>query len=142
LEVPTTSAAPAAPEAPAKQTTATEQKSKPKTKPKPQATKPDDSFKSAINLEIEAELMEKAEAEVEDQKASSDIPKIIAEESAKPEKVETIPERILKIAEIMKEESGDADKTIIAEISEENVAESVKEGKSENLKEIVLEKTV
>jgi hypothetical protein len=113
----------------------TEQKSKPKTKPKPQATKPDESLRSTIDLKTEAELTEKAEAEISDQqKASSDIPKIIAEESAKLEKVETVPERILKIAEVIKEESGDVDKTIIAEINEENVAESVKEGKSENLK--------
>lgn len=118
-----------------------EQKSKPKTKPKPQAAKPDEISRSAINPETETELKEKVEekGEISEQKVS-DIPKIIAEESAKLEKVETVPERILKVAEAIKEESGDAVKTITAEIKEENVAESVKKEKSVNPKEIVPEK--
>lgn len=81
------------------------------------------------NANIEA----REEAEVLAEKASLDIPKIIAEESAKLEQpVETVPERILKIAETIKEEGGDVkDKTIIVELKEEIAAKSAKEEKGE-----------
>lgn len=87
------------------------------------------NVKSAIALN-DAEAREEAEAE----KASLDSPKIIAEESAKLS-VETVPERILKVAETIKEESDVNAKTIIVEVKEELAAESAKEKKSEHSNE-------
>ncbi|XP_011639852.1 apolipoprotein D-like [Pogonomyrmex barbatus] len=95
--------------------------------------------RSAISLnDAETEIKEEeAEAGITGENAPSDIPKIIAEESVKLEQpVDTVPERILKIAEAIKGESGDTrDKMIIVEVKEENVAENPKEEKSENPKE-------
>ncbi|KAL6434291.1 hypothetical protein ACFW04_006017 [Cataglyphis niger] len=91
--------------------------------------KVESNAKSAIALN-DAEAREEAE------KASLDSPKIIAEESAKLEhSVETVPERILKVAETIKEESDVNAKTIIVEVKEELVAESAKEDKSEHSNE-------
>lgn len=114
----------------------TEQKSK--TKPKPQAAKPDGDTRSAVGLKTEANGQ--AGAEISEQKASADIPKTMAEGSAKLEKVETVPERILKTAELIKEGGDGADETVVAEIEEKNVAEGVKEGRSANRKETVSRK--
>ncbi|TGZ47614.1 Apolipoprotein D [Temnothorax longispinosus] len=112
-----------------------------KRKRKPQPAEPSENFRSAIALsdaEVAIKQKEEAEAAITGEKAPSDIPKIIAEEPAKLEQpIETIPERILKIAEAIKEESGDAkDKMIIVEVKEESVAENPKEEKSELAKEI------
>lgn len=96
-----------------------------KRKRKPQPVVPNENFRSAILNADDAEIKEKKEVEgITDEKAPSDISKI--EESAKLEQpIETIPERILKIAEAIKEESGDTkDKMIIVEVKEENVAEN------------------
>lgn len=82
--------------------------------------------------DVNVEAREEAEVGILAEKASLDIPKIIAEESAKLEQsVETVPERILKIAETIKEEGDVKDKTIIVEVKEEIVAESTKEEKGE-----------
>lgn len=99
-----------------------------KRKRKPQPAEPNENLRSA-DTEIKEE---EAEAGIKDEKAPSDIPKIIAEEPAKLEQpVETIPERILNIAEKIKAESGDIkDKMIIVEVNEESIAENPKEEKS------------
>lgn len=99
-----------------------------KRKRKPQPAESNENLRST-----DTEVKEEAKAEIKDEKAPSDIPKIIAEEPAKLEQpVETIPERILKIAEAIKEESSDTkDKMIIVEVQEENIAENPKEEKSE-----------
>lgn len=106
--------------------------------PKPTTAKPasqnsqtvESNAKSAIALN-DAEAKEEAEAE----KASLDSPKIIAEESTKLEhSVETVPERILKVAETIKEESDVNAKTIVVEVKEV-AAESAKEEKSEHSNE-------
>lgn len=116
-----------------------EEKKKPETekrKRKPQSAEPNERSAIALN-DAATEIKEKEEAGITGEKASSDIPKIIAEEPAKLEQpIETVPERILKIAEVIKEESGDArDKMIIVEVKEENVAENTNEEKSEQPKE-------
>lgn len=108
-----------------------------KRKRKPQPVEPNENLRSAINDAGTAiKENEEVAAGITGEKGS-DIPKIIAEEPAKLEQpIETIPERILKIAETIKEESGDTkDKMIIVEVKEENVAENPKEKTSEHLKE-------
>lgn len=100
-----------------------------KRKRKPQPAEPNESSRSAIALnDAEVKEEEKAEAGITGEKAPADISKIIAEEPAKLEQpIETVPERILKIAEAIKEESGDTrDKMIIVEVKEESVAENPK----------------
>lgn len=89
--------------------------------------------KSAIALNVaDIEAREEAEVGTLAEKASLDIPKIIAEESAKLEQsVETVPERILKIAETIKEEGDVNAKTVIVEVKEEIAPESAKEKTSE-----------
>ncbi|KYN19620.1 PREDICTED: apolipoprotein D-like [Trachymyrmex cornetzi] len=111
-----------------------------KQKQRPQPTEPNESSRSSIALnDADTEIKEKEEATagITGEKALSDIPKIIAEEPVKLEQpIETIPERILKLAEAIKEESGDTrDKMIIVEVKEENVAENTKEEKGEHSKE-------
>ncbi|KAG5347312.1 APOD protein, partial [Acromyrmex charruanus] len=111
-----------------------------KRKQRPQPTEPNESSRSSIALnDADTEIKEKEEptAGITGEKALSDIPKIIAEEPVKLEQpIETVPERILKLAETIKEESGDTrDKMIIVEVREENVAENTKEEKSEHSKE-------
>ncbi|XP_029162001.1 LOW QUALITY PROTEIN: uncharacterized protein LOC114933539 [Nylanderia fulva] len=89
------------------------------------------SVKSAPNDKT-PNIEAREEAEVLAEKSSLDIPLIIVEESAKLEQpVETIPERILKIAETIKEEGDVQDKTIIVEVKEKIAPENVKEEKSE-----------
>lgn len=107
-----------------------------KRKRKPQPADPTGNSRSAITSD-DTEKKEEEIAGITDEKAPSDIPKIIAEEPAKLEQpIETVPERILKIAEAIKEESGEAkDKMIIVEVKEENVAENPKEETSEYSKE-------
>lgn len=106
-----------------------------KRKRKPQPAEPNGNLRSAITSD-DTEIKEEEVAGITDEKVPSDIPKIIAEEPANLEPVETVPERILKIAEAIKEESGDAkDKMIIVEVKEENVAENPKEETSEYSKE-------
>ncbi|KAG5312562.1 APOD protein, partial [Acromyrmex insinuator] len=111
-----------------------------KRKQRPQPTEPNESSRSSIALnDADTEIKEKEEptAGIIGEKALSDIPKIISEEPVKLEQpIETVPERILKLAETIKEESGDTrDKMIIVEVREENVAENTKEEKSEHSKE-------
>lgn len=113
------------------------------TKKKSQATKTSESVKSAVK-DVEIEMKEATEAEILNEEASSisDAPKVIAE-STLPHAVETVPERILKIAEATKEESADNENKLKQEnvhIKEENIAESAKEEQSEHPKET--EKTV
>lgn len=106
-----------------------------KRKRKPQSAEPNESSRSTLNdAEVKEEV--KAEAGITGESAPSYIP-IIAEEPAKLEQpIETVPERIWKIAEAIKEESGDTrDKMIIVEVKEESVAENPKEEKSEYSKE-------
>jgi len=110
-----------------------------KRKRKPQPVEPNENYRSTIALnDANTEIKEEgAVAGIIGEKALSDIPTIIPEEPAKLEQpIETVPERILKIAEAIKEESGDTkDKMIIVEVKEENVAENSKEEKSEHAKE-------
>lgn len=81
----------------------------------------------------DAEIKEEPKAQITDEKASSDIPKILSEEFVP---VETVPERIISLAEAIKEKSADAkDKMIIVEVKEESIAENPKEEKSELSKE-------
>lgn len=89
----------------------------------------DPNIKSAIVLNDNVET--RKEVGILAEKSSLDIPKIIAEEPAKLESVETVPERILKLAETIKEEGDINAKTIIVEVKEE-VAKSAKEEKSEH----------
>ena len=111
-----------------------------KRKQRPQQTEPNESSRSSIalnNADTEVKKKEEPTAEIIAEKALADIPKIIAEEPVKLEQpIETIPERILKLAETIKEKSDDTrDKMIIVEVREENVAENTKEEKSGHSKE-------
>ncbi|KYQ55590.1 Apolipoprotein D [Trachymyrmex zeteki] len=113
-----------------------------KQKQRPQPTEPNENSRSRDSIvlndaDIEIKAKEETTAGITGEKALSDIPKIIAEEPVKFEQpIETVPERILKLAETIKEESGDTrDKMIIVEVKEENVAENTKEEKSEHSKE-------
>lgn len=105
-----------------------------KRKRKPQSVELNESYRSTIPVDANTEIKE--EVGIISEKALADSPKI-AEELAKLEQpIETVPERILKIAEAIKEESGDArDKMIIVEVKEENVAENTSEEKNEYSKE-------
>ncbi|XP_011160585.2 apolipoprotein D [Solenopsis invicta] len=105
-----------------------------KRKRKPQSVELNESYRSTIPVDANTEIKE--EVGIISEKALADSPKI-AEEPAKLEQpIETVPERILKIAEAIKEESGDArDKMIIVEVKEENVAENTSEEKNEYSKE-------
>lgn len=88
----------------------------------------DSNIKSAI-VQNDADIgtREETEAGISAEKAI-DAPKIIAEESTKIEQsVKTVPERILKIAETIKEEDDVHAKTIIVEVKEDIAAESAKE---------------
>ncbi|KAL0126140.1 hypothetical protein PUN28_004930 [Cardiocondyla obscurior] len=121
----------------------TENEKKPDTekrKRKPQPVEKDENVKSAdalnnadseIKEEVKVSKVETAEKAVDDWKKEVETsPKF------EPASIETIPERILKIAEVIKEESSDAkDKMIIVEVKEENVAENLKEETSELSKE-------
>lgn len=135
----------APPEKTTEKTTEKPLKQKPQAQ-KPQAQKPQTqneesgNTRSAIALENtnEVKLLAEANALAEKAPSTADIPQIIIE-PVKPLAVETVPERILKIAEAIKEESGDSgDKMIIVEVKEEEKAvESAKEEKkSEQAKEI------
>jgi len=111
-----------------------------KRKRKPQPIEPNENYRSTIALnDADTEIKEEGAIGIIGEKPLSDIPKIIAEEPAKLEQpIETVPERILKLAEAIKEESGDTnlgDKMIIVEVKEENVTENSKEEKSEHSKE-------
>ncbi|XP_011882218.1 PREDICTED: apolipoprotein D-like [Vollenhovia emeryi] len=80
---------------------------KEKQKRKPQAVELNENLRSAIvqnNADTEIKAKE-VEAGITDEKASSDIPKIMAEPAKLEHPIETIPERILKIAEAVKEEN-------------------------------------
>ncbi|XP_014482005.1 PREDICTED: uncharacterized protein LOC106748207 isoform X2 [Dinoponera quadriceps] len=82
------------------------------------------SSRSIITLEdVENETKLLAEVDTSDEKATSDISEIIAQPLA----VETVPERILKIAEAIKESDDAGDKMIIVEVKEEKAVESAKE---------------
>lgn len=107
-----------------------------KTKKKPQETKTGESTKSAIPVkEDDVETKKVTETETLSEKASliSDAPKVIEEVL----EVETVPERILKIAEVFKEDSADNKDKLKQENAqpEENIAGSVKEEKNEHPKE-------
>lgn len=116
-------AAPVKPAAPAKPATPAQ----PAAPVQPAANEESGSSRSAIALEDAENEKLLPEADNSDEKATPDIPKIITE-SAQQLAVETVPERILKIAEVIKEESGDTeDKVIIVEVKEEKAVESAKE---------------
>lgn len=86
------------------------------------------SAKSAVaQNDAHIEVKEEPEAGISAEKAAFDAPKIITEEFVKVEPIETVPERILKIAETIKEEDNAHAKTIIVEVKEDVVAESAKE---------------
>lgn len=106
-----------------------------KRKRKPQPAEPSERSAIAPNdADIEIKEKEKSKAEITGEKALSDIPKIIADEPTKLEQpIETVPERILKIAEVIKEDIGDPSDMIIVDVKEENVAENP-EQKSEQTK--------
>lgn len=90
------------------------------------------NVKSAIALNDD-EAREEAEVGILAEKPSLDSSKIIAEESTKVEQsVETVPERILKVAETIKEEADVNAKTIIVEVKEELAAENAKESEHPN----------
>lgn len=113
----------------------TEKPSPEKRKRKPQPAEANENLRSAPVHDVDTAINEKAEVEAEltGEKTLSDIPKIIAEElpTKLEQPLETIPERILKIAEAIREDTGDTkDKMIIVEVNEENIAESPKEEKS------------
>lgn len=96
-------------------------------KPASQNSETVESDAKSIIAQNDAEAKEETEAGISAEKAI-DAPKIIAEESAKVEQfVETVPERILKIAETIKEEDDVHAKTIIVEVKEDIAAESAKE---------------
>ncbi|XP_072742448.1 apolipoprotein D-like [Anoplolepis gracilipes] len=98
-----------------------------------QTVESDSNAKSASVLN-DANVEAREEVGILAEKSSLDIPKIIVEESAKVEQsVETVPERILKLAETIKEEDDNA-KTIVVEVQEakeEIATKSAKEEKSE-----------
>jgi hypothetical protein len=102
-----------------------------KRKRKPQAVEPNESYRSTIPDDANTEIKE--EVRIISEKAPFDSPNIAEEvEKLEQQPIETVPERILKIAEAIKEESGEArDKMIIVEVKEENVAENTSEEKSE-----------
>ncbi|EFN80482.1 Apolipoprotein D [Harpegnathos saltator] len=107
----------------------------PKKKPE-QTSEESGDARSAVALgAVDDEVNLLGKADVSEDKAApstSDIPKIIAE-AAKPL---AIPERILKIAEAIKEESADAgDKMIIVEVKEEKAADSAQDERSERAQE-------
>lgn len=134
-------------DAPVEQPTEKPATEKPKRPTKPRPQKPaetDESYRSAIDpKDIDTEKEADAEAEVPNVKASpiSDIPKITVVEWVDPaQSVETVPERILKIAEATNEEESDAkNEKEIAQVKKENAAENKEE--SEHLVEKI-EKTV
>lgn len=117
------------------------QKQKRPTKPKPQ--KPMETIentRSAIDL---SENISEEQAEAEDSKAPpmSDVPKIEESAETPAQPVETVPERILKLAEATKdEESGAKNEIKIAEIKEESATKNEQE-QSQNSAEKT-EKTV
>lgn len=103
-------------------------------KPAKQKTQTNEKVRSAVGAEgADTETKKKVtEAEVSAEKvpALSDIPKIIAEPE-QPYAAETVPERILKVAGTIEEESGDGKDKTIAEVTEKDDVESAKGEKSE-----------
>ncbi|EZA61279.1 Apolipoprotein D [Ooceraea biroi] len=107
------------------------------TRQKPQKpTEADESYRSAIDQK-DIDVEKKAEVEVPNVKATpiSDVPKIIVEESVEPvQTAETVPERILKIAEAIKEEESDAKiEKEIDEVRKENIVENANEEKKKSM---------
>lgn len=97
---------------------------------KPQNSQTSESNVKSVIAQNDADIQEREETEagISAEKASLDAPKIIADESVKIEQsVETVPERILKIAETIKEEDDVHAKTIIVEVKEDIAEESAKE---------------
>ncbi|XP_012536121.2 apolipoprotein D [Monomorium pharaonis] len=98
-----------------------------KRKRRPQSTDPNKRSAGVLN-DADAEIKEKEEAGagITGEKALSDIPKIIAEEPAKLEQL-SVPERILKIAEVIQKEG-------IIDVQEESLVQNTSEKKSEHPK--------
>lgn len=114
---------------------------RPQRPPKP--AEPNEGTRSAVDpKDIDAE--KEAEVKVSSVKTSpiSDVPKLVAEESVEPiQTVETVPERILKVAEAIKEEENENTGMEIVEIKKENAVESIN-GEESKLQVEKTEKTV
>jgi len=120
---------------PAAEKPATEKPKRPSKPSKPQKpSEANESTRSAIDLK-NIDAKKQAEAEISNAKASpiSDVPEIPVEQSVEAvQNVETVPERILKIAEAIKEEEGGIEEEMeIVEIKEGAVKDKGSEHSAE-----------
>jgi len=107
------------------------EKAKRPSKPKPlKPSEPNESTRSAIDLK-DIDAKEEAKVEISDMKASliSDVPETPVEEPV--QNVETVPERILKIAEAIKEEESGIKEEMEIEVKEDAVEDKGSEHSAE-----------